>query len=114
MVFVVTGLHASFWVVEDFYIDEESGLLSVVGGTRPPTHCDKELFHGDDMYVKELQLTTTVQRSVVAGRIRCGVAINVGGFVDIVVVQMCSSSLELMNSCGAHLVAADMCRWLLG
>ncbi|CAL5208444.1 unnamed protein product [Lathyrus oleraceus] len=33
---VVAGLHASFRVIEDLYVDEESGLLSVVGGTQPP------------------------------------------------------------------------------
>ncbi|KAL6546595.1 hypothetical protein OROMI_022316 [Orobanche minor] len=33
---VVVGLHASFRVIEDLYVDEESGLLSVVGGTQTP------------------------------------------------------------------------------
>jgi hypothetical protein len=33
---VVVGLHASFRVIEDLYVDEESGLLSVVGGTQVP------------------------------------------------------------------------------
>lgn len=31
---VVVGLHGSFRVIEDLYVDQESGLLSVVGGTQ--------------------------------------------------------------------------------
>ncbi|GAU21910.1 hypothetical protein TSUD_34070 [Trifolium subterraneum] len=33
---VVVGLHASFRVIEDLYVDDESGLHSVVGGTQVP------------------------------------------------------------------------------
>lgn len=31
---VVVGLHGSFRVIEDLYVDQESRLLSVVGGTQ--------------------------------------------------------------------------------
>lgn len=55
----------------------------------------------------------SVHDVVVAGRIRCAVAVNVDVFVDIMMVWMCSRSSDLMNSRGAQLVAANMHRWSL-